>query len=684
MSVPGMEREGESRAPGEILIVDDNPTNLDLLSGMLLARKYRVRAATGGRRAIATARAFVPDLIMLDINMPEMNGYEVCRALKGEEATREIPVIFISALDEALDKVRAFGSGGVDYVTKPFQFEEVLARIEHQLKISRLSREMAKKNQQLAEAYEALQKAQDEVERLSAPSSRLLEDTAAWARAIAEDVARAIGATRIGVFTLETDTDHFVPLAADEGLAAPGWSAPRGAPGPRELRAAPGTRALAVVGLSGETRGALVIEGLLDGAVARRGEPDAASWRIVSGFAHHLGSALELRHFRNQLLAAEARHAATRRELHERGIETLGLCPTCGRCQSDGGPDSNPAPDAPAPVCEVDGTPLDTSRLLPFRIAGRYRLARLLGEGGMGTVFRANDERLTRDVALKIIRASHLNDPTMRLRLEREARVIARIRHPGVIEVHDSGELEDGSVYVVMELLRGRDLSGIIQEYGSATPVQTASLLVQAAEALAAAHENGVIHRDIKPANLFLVPGGEGFRVKVLDFGVAKTNRFDSEVTMTGMVVGTPAYMTPEQMLGRSVDERSDLYSLAAVVYEALVGRRAIPSSKEGREEGDQMTDTLFANPLPVSALLNQATPDVDALFDRALAKKASARPRNLLEWARALADLLRVLPASRPGWPPDFLRVSGEHVQPAVALDPTRQLPGSVERGPA
>lgn len=133
----------------EILIVDDTPANLDLLMGMLKDR-FRVRAATSGRRALATARTYAIDLVLLDVDMPEMNGYEVCRELKSDPATREVPVIFVSALDTAIDKVRAFEVGGADYVTKPFQIAEVMARIEYQLRLARLTKDLARKNEELA------------------------------------------------------------------------------------------------------------------------------------------------------------------------------------------------------------------------------------------------------------------------------------------------------------------------------------------------------------------------------------------------------------------------------------------------------------------------------------------------------------------------------------------------------
>jgi CheY-like chemotaxis protein len=162
---------------GDILVVDDNPVNLDLLSNMLLDRNYRVRVATNGRRALAAARSRAPDLVMLDINMPEMDGYEVCRQLKAGADTADVPVIFISALDEAMDKVRAFEVGGADYVTKPFQFEEVLARIENQLKISRLQRDLERKNAELVKKNEELVRSQQRADNMFSALADVLPGT---------------------------------------------------------------------------------------------------------------------------------------------------------------------------------------------------------------------------------------------------------------------------------------------------------------------------------------------------------------------------------------------------------------------------------------------------------------------------------------------------------------------------
>jgi serine/threonine protein kinase len=162
---------------GDIFLVDDNLNNLDLLESILLESDYDVRMANSGRRALEAIRAAPPDLIMLDITMPEMDGYEVCRQLKAAASTRDIPVIFISALDDALDKVKAFKVGGVDYVTKPFQAPEVLARIENQLTIARLRKELEKQNQQLIKEREALIAAHKQTEMVFSALAEVLPGT---------------------------------------------------------------------------------------------------------------------------------------------------------------------------------------------------------------------------------------------------------------------------------------------------------------------------------------------------------------------------------------------------------------------------------------------------------------------------------------------------------------------------
>lgn len=235
----------ETSPTGGILIVDDNPANLDLLSGILRDKSLRVRAATGGQRAIATARTCLPELVMLDVNMPGMNGYEVCRELKADSATRDIPVIFISALSEPMDKVRAFEVGGIDYVTKPFDAAEVLARVTTQLQLARMRRELAERNRELQQANElknrflgmAAHDLRSPLVLVLGYAELLLDDpalgesrrpfvdsireTAGFMRRLVDDLLD-ISAIEAGQLRLESRAFDLVPLvAASVGRAAP-------------------------------------------------------------------------------------------------------------------------------------------------------------------------------------------------------------------------------------------------------------------------------------------------------------------------------------------------------------------------------------------------------------------------------------------------------------------------------
>ena len=476
-------------------------------------------------------------------------------------------------------------------------------------------------------------------------------------------MARTIGARRIGVFFV--DGDRFEPLDSAVTLSPDlGELAGRGQWG--EYAAGDDVTVFPAAGLTGEVRGALVVE-----------VPEAAFGegmrRLVRAFAHHLGTALEIRRYREQLTAAETRRAESRRELRARGIETTGICPTCWRCfpQRDEGP----------AVCPDDGATLDATRLLPLVVQARYRLERLLGEGGMGTVFSGQDEKLGRAVALKIIKAEHLHQPAMRFRLEREARAIARVRHPGVIALYDSGEVEDGSAFLVMELLSGCDLASLMESSGPGTPAQVASVVVQAGSALVAAHRAGVIHRDVKPGNLFLVPDEKrGFQVKVLDFGLARTTRTDTRVTVSGIVAGTPAYMPPEQLRGEESDDRSDLYSLAAAAYEALSGQRAVTTSTQ---LGTAAVEVLTAVPAPLSRVVPSVPEALDAAFAAALAKRPSDRPTSLEAWVVEVGRELAAMPvpAGWRGWSEPALRCPPRGGRRRAALTTHPWLPPSAWR---
>src|SRR5438128_3374368 len=201
-------------------------------------------------------------------------------------------------------------------------------------------------------------------------------------------------------------------------------------------------------------------------------------------------------------------------------------------------------------------------------LAGRYELGALLGHGGMGTVRDAVDRRLGRSVAVKILRADLAEQPRARRRFETEAHAAARLAHPNVVTVFDSGE-DDGIPFLVMERLPGRTLADELTA-GPLSPERARGVVREVLSALAAAHAAGIIHRDIKPGNVLLTEDGH---VKVSDFGIAKTvDHLDQ--TQTAELVATPGYLAPERLVGEAASQRSDLYSVGVLLYEALSGRR--------------------------------------------------------------------------------------------------------------
>ena len=303
-------------------------------------------------------------------------------------------------------------------------------------------------------------------------------------------------------------------------------------------------------------------------------------------------------------------------------------------------------------------------------------MIQFLGQGGMGTVYEAIDLRLDRTVAIKIIRPEYFRDVNVRMRFKQEARSIAKISHPGVIALYDTGELGDGSAFLVMEKLEGLDLADLLHEYGPATPQQVALLLRQGGAALSAAHSVELVHRDIKPENIFLVEGPEGHQVKILDFGLAKSMGLETtSLTQTGVVMGTPVYMSPEQIQGKDLDARSDLYSFACVCYEALTGRRVVESEDFARI----CAEVIHTSPPPLRDYVPEIPPAVDVAFHRALKKSRSERHGTIGEWVDSFAHALERVTVKHRGWPDRLLS------EPEIDLEttaPRQERPEDVEAG--
>jgi eukaryotic-like serine/threonine-protein kinase len=304
----------------------------------------------------------------------------------------------------------------------------------------------------------------------------------------------------------------------------------------------------------------------------RSDEPYTAEDRdLISSIAAQVGLGLDVARLRRRQslapdhpLIAETPTRLTAAAVTEisKGIAE---CPRCGRCEEAG-----------TPTCPVDGSPMRLVPTLPRVVDNKYRTDQLLGRGGMGAVYRARDMRLDRDVALKIVRADLMSDAGARSRFRREAQLVARLQHPFVVQVFDYGALPDGGAYLVMEYVRGRDLRRVLREEGPLPPERVIGLITAICSAIEAAHGEGILHRDLKPENILLPE--TGVPAKVLDFGVAKAFSSGDEpsgndtLTLAGQLVGTPAYMAPEQLAGAAVTPRTDVFGLGVIAFEVLTG----------------------------------------------------------------------------------------------------------------
>ncbi|PKN44692.1 MAG: hypothetical protein CVU59_11070 [Deltaproteobacteria bacterium HGW-Deltaproteobacteria-17] len=211
--------------------------------------------------------------------------------------------------------------------------------------------------------------------------------------------------------------------------------------------------------------------------------------------------------------------------------------------------------------------------LLGQLIGGRFRVEKLLGVGGMGEVYLGRHELLGNRVAIKLLKVQHAKDQRMSARFRREARATSRVQHPNVVGIFDTGQLDDGRLFLIMEYIQGKNLLELYEEVGTLPLERALPIFVQIADALAAAHAMGIMHRDLKPDNIVIVPGEHGDLVKILDFGLAKmVEAEDDRITLPGEVFGTPQYMSLEQCMGEKLTCATDIYSFGAVAYEALTG----------------------------------------------------------------------------------------------------------------
>jgi CheY-like chemotaxis protein len=483
-----------------ILVVDDGAENRDVLRRRLERSGHVVETAEHGRRALDVLAARPFDLVLLDVMMPELDGFTVLETIKGDPALRDIPVIMISALDEMPSIVRCIERGAEDYLHKPFDPVLLRARINASLEKKRLR--------------------DQEVEYL-------------------REVGRVIEAA----------------TAVEGGTYRPGALAP----------------------------------------VAQRADELGRLARVFDSMVSQMKAREERLRDRVQDLRREIEQA--RRDSKD-----------------------------PAPA--LDGGNLKAGD----RVAQRYEVLSVLGRGGMGTVYRARDLELDEEVAIKTLRPEFVSDTRLVARFKDEIRLARRLSDHHIVRTHDFGEWS-GVYFLTMEYVEGITVRALLDTRGRLGVSSTLALATQLAQSLAVAHQHGVIHRDIKPQNLLL--DAEGV-LKVMDFGVARLAERSTSMTEAGLVIGTPAYMSPEQLMAEKVDARSDLYAAGVVMYECLTGEPPFQASSVM----SLIAKLLMQEPRPPAALNPEIPPALSALVLQLLSK----RPEHRVQTAAALVEQLAPL----------------------------------------
>jgi serine/threonine-protein kinase len=301
-------------------------------------------------------------------------------------------------------------------------------------------------------------------------------------------------------------------------------------------------------------------------------------------------------------------------------------------------------------------------RLLGTRIADKFRITGLLGFGGMGAVYEAVQAPMERKVALKLIPSS---DPTAAARFEREAYTISKLSHPNTVTLYDFGQANDGYLYLAMEHLTGQTLTDEIRAHGPLGAERAVHIATQICRSLGEAHRMGIIHRDVKPDNMFLISvDSDDDYVKVLDFGIAKAVAGEEDVSLTadGRIIGTPRYMSPEQILAQPVDHRADIYSLGCIIFEMLCGGPPFEQNSTAAlmMSHAQQSPPSFSDRLTEAQL--QAIPHgLETVVRRAMAKNPAQRPQTTDELRKELEQALRIHSAYMTGGMPAAGMHTGE-----------------------
>ncbi len=327
----------------------------------------------------------------------------------------------------------------------------------------------------------------------------------------------------------------------------------------------------------------------------------------------------------------------------ERGDAPGASSPAVGQGEVDSHADTAVGSRGAAEAREARASTADAlDALVGTVLEQRYEILRKIGQGGMGAVYEATHKLIGKRVAVKVLLDKYVLKDQVVARLEQEARLASSIGHANIIDITDFGQTADGRTFVVMEFLEGESLGALISRSGRLDPQRAIGIAHQVASALAAAHQKGIVHRDIKPENIFLIQRGEEDFVKVVDFGISKSMRPDSEedsprLTQTGMVLGTPLYMSPEQARGDDeLDHRIDIYALGVILYEMVTAE--VPF--RGSNYLNILSQVLSDEATPPSQLNPEVSADLEAVIFKAMEKDRAERYQTLDEMAADLASL--------------------------------------------
>ena len=580
---------GPGEGPQKVLVIDDAEDIHDLVEVRLRPEGVHVLHAFDADSGMAVARATRPDLVLLDLDLAGRSGLDVCRSLLSEPRLASIPIIFITGTVDVATKVMAFDAGAIDYVVKPFDGIELRARVRSALRTKRFFDLLATRAQ---------------LDPITGLWNRTYFDARLEEDAAASRTGRGVALTLLEIDQLKALTEAYGHPFADLVLRRVADVVAAEA-GPRDVACRYGGESFCVISRDAGTAAAREVAERL---VARVAELELVQGRArvsVTASAGYFGSD-----------RVEDRASVTPDELVSMADRGLHLARREGRNRARRGDDEAPVLFDTA-VGLGSAPPPAAGSHPPGKTLGPYEILSVIGSGGMGTVYRALDRRLLREVALKVLTASSLRDPDGWRRFGQEARALAALDHPSIVRVFDFGRTDDGEQYLALELLDGSTLRRRVEE-GPMTEAEAFGLSLELVRGLVVAHDKGIVHRDLKPENLFVTTAGA---LKILDFGMVKLTaplfgRREPTATAAGMLLGTVGYLAPEQARGESVDARADLFAVGAILYELVSGRRAFAKSSAV----ETLHAVLVEDPPPIGL------PRLDALLARCLAKNPDGR----------------------------------------------------------